>query len=59
MELVNLIASEMVENHPEIVGLVEQIKSSSNELDSIIRDVSKKSESITPLDENENSITNS
>ena len=59
MELVNLIASEMVENNPEIVGLVEQIKSSSNELDSIIRDVSKKSESITPLDENENSITNS
>lgn len=59
MGLVNLLESETLENNPEIVGLLEHIKSSSNELDSIIRDISKKSESISPLDENEPSITNS
>jgi PAS domain S-box-containing protein len=59
MGLVNLLESETIENNPEIVGLLEHIKSSANELDSIIRDISKKSESISPLDENEPSIINS
>ena len=59
MGLVNLLESETIENNPEIVGLLEHVKSSANELESIIRDIIKKSESISPLDENEPSIINS
>lgn len=57
MGLVNLLENEANESNPELTGLLGFIKSSSVELDDIIRDISKKSESISPLDENEPTIT--
>lgn len=58
MGLVNLLESEAIDSDPELIGLLVHIKNSSIELDDIIRDISKKSESISPLDENEPKITN-
>lgn len=58
MGLINLLESEVIDNNPELTILLDYIKNSSIELDTIIRDISKKSESISPLDENEPKITN-
>ncbi len=59
MGLVNLLENEYFNSNPELIGFLSHIKNSSFELDTIIRDISKKSESISPLDENEPPITNS
>lgn len=58
MGLVNLLENEAVDSKPELTELLIHIKNSSFELDDIIRDISKKSESISPLDENEPPIIN-
>lgn len=58
MGLVSLLESEAIESNPELNELLVHIKNSSIELDDIIRDISKKSESISPLDENDPKITN-
>lgn len=58
MGLINLLESDTIDTDPKLIGLLGHIKNSSIELDEIIRDISKKSESISPLDENEPSITN-
>lgn len=58
MGLVSLLESEAIESNPELNELLAHIKNSSIELDDIIRDISKKSESISPLDENDPKITN-
>lgn len=50
MGLVNLLENESFHINPELNGLLSHIKTSSFELDDIIRDISKKSESIPPLD---------
>lgn len=50
MGLINLIENESFSTNPELNGLLGHIKNSSVELDYIIRDISKKSESIPPLD---------
>lgn len=58
MGLVSLLESEAIESNPELNELLVHIKNSSIELDDIIRDISKKSESISTLDENDPKITN-
>lgn len=58
MGLVNLLEHEAVHSKPELTELLMHIKNSSFELDDIIRDISKKSESISPLDENEPPLIN-
>jgi PAS domain S-box-containing protein len=58
MGLVSLLESEAIESNPELNELLVHIKNSSIELDDIIRDISKKSESISPLDEHDPKITN-
>lgn len=58
MGLVSLLESEAIESNPELNELLAHIKNSSIELDDIIRDISKKSESISPLDENDPKIAN-
>ncbi|MDI1323024.1 MAG: PAS domain S-box protein [Algoriphagus sp.] len=58
MGLVSLLESEAIESNPELNELLAHIKNSSIELDDIIRDISKKSESISPLDENDPRIAN-
>lgn len=50
MGLINLLENESFSTNPELNGLLGHIKNSSVELDYIIRDISKKSESIPPLD---------
>lgn len=50
MGLINLLENESYSTDPELNGLLAHIKNSSVELDYIIRDISKKSESIPPLD---------
>ncbi|WP_026968112.1 response regulator [Algoriphagus terrigena] len=52
--LVNLLESEMPDKEPEINSLMGFIKDSAFELDEIIRDISKKSEIIEHLDDNDN-----
>lgn len=59
MGLVNLLENEANVTNPELSELLEHVKTSSFELDDIIRDISKKSESISPLDENKPQNTNS
>ena len=59
MGLVNLIENEFNGTNPELTELLVHVKTSSFELDDIIREISKKSESISPLDENKPPITNS
>ena len=57
MGLVNLLENESLDSSPELIQLLEHIKISSFELDAIIRDISKKSEIITQLDEKKPPIT--
>lgn len=52
--LVNLMESEIPMTSGETLEVINHIKDSAQELDQIIRDISKKSEQIEPLDKNEN-----
>lgn len=58
MGLVNILENEAIDSNPELIELLKHIKFSSFELDDIIREISKKSESISPLDENEPPLIN-
>lgn len=51
--LVNLLESEIPNVKEESLELIQHIKNSAFELDEIVRDISKKSEQIEPLDKNE------
>lgn len=51
--LVNLLESEIPNVKVESLELIQHIKNSAFELDEIVRDISKKSEQIEPLDKNE------
>jgi hypothetical protein len=46
--------SEIPMTSGETLEVINHIKDSAQELDQIIRDISKKSEQIEPLDKNEN-----
>jgi PAS domain S-box-containing protein len=51
--LVNLLESEVSMTTGETMEVINHIKDSAEELDQIVRDISKKSEQIEPLDKNE------
>ncbi|MFN3997664.1 PAS domain S-box protein [Algoriphagus sp.] len=51
--LVNLLESDYGNSPEENIELIEHVKNSADELDHIIREISLKSENITPLDNHE------
>jgi nitrogen-specific signal transduction histidine kinase len=51
--LVNLLETELPDQNSENSLLIKYIKDSANELDEIVREISKKSENIAPLENHE------